>query len=287
MRSDHRVIAACLAILACLAAMFFLVDRTHVAADGEEPSDSVAKSHANAPQRHYAVSERTERRLQPFDPNTADSTLLLSLGLPEWTVRAVYRYRGRGGVYSTPEDFARTYGVTVGMYKALKPYIHISGDFLPASTLVGDSRREHRDTSSRRTEYVDKLAQGERISVNDADTNALKRVPGLGSYYARRIVELRSRYGGFVSLDQLTDIKGMPEQALEYLAIPDGGIRKINVNKATFAEMQSHPYIGYTRAKAITDYRRLKGSITSLSQLSLMKGFDDAERSRLEPYIEY
>lgn len=76
-----------------------------------------------------------------FDPNTADSTQLLRLGLQPWQVRNIYRYRAKGGVYRKKEDFARLYGLTVKDYRRLEPYIRISEDYLPASTLVGNARR--------------------------------------------------------------------------------------------------------------------------------------------------
>lgn len=58
-----------------------------------------------------------------------------------WQVRNIYRYRAKGGVYRKKEDFARLYGLTVKDYRRLEPYIRISEDYLPASTLVGNARR--------------------------------------------------------------------------------------------------------------------------------------------------
>ena len=49
----------------------------------------------------------------PFDPNTADSSQLIRLGLQSWQVRNIYKYRARGGVYRKKEVFARLYGLTV------------------------------------------------------------------------------------------------------------------------------------------------------------------------------
>jgi DNA uptake protein ComE-like DNA-binding protein len=40
-------------------------------------------------------------------------------------------------------------------------------------------------------------------------------------------------------------------------------------------------------AKAIIDYRRLRGDIKSLNELRLSKDFPDEVIQRLEPYIEY
>ena len=64
-----------------------------------------------------------------FDPNTADSTQLLRLGLKPWQVRSIYRYRAKGGVFSEPADFARVYGLTLKQYRELEPYIRIGRDY--------------------------------------------------------------------------------------------------------------------------------------------------------------
>ena len=62
---------------------------------------------ADTPQVHSSsVSFRQpeERVVETFffDPNTADSTMLLRLGLSPWQVRNIYKYRARGGRYHRP-----------------------------------------------------------------------------------------------------------------------------------------------------------------------------------------
>ena len=84
---------------------------------------------------YYAVEGRAVERF-PFDPNTADSTQLLRLGLQPWQVRNIYKYRAKGGIYRQKEDFAKLYGLTVKQYRELEPYIRISSDYQPAAILV-------------------------------------------------------------------------------------------------------------------------------------------------------
>ena len=62
---------------------------------------------------------------------------------------------------------------------------------------------------------------------------------------------------------------------------------KININKATLNELKQHPYISFFQARAIQDYRRLKGAIKNLDELSLLKDFPPQAIQRLQPYIEY
>lgn len=150
----------------------------------------------------YAVPPSQQPECFYFDPNTADSTQLLRLGLQPWQVRNIYRYRAKGGVYRKKEDFARLYGLTVKDYRRLEPYIRISEDYLPASTLVGNARRTSfssgtsfpSSTSNYKKDslrYPVKIREGEHVVLNTADTSMLRKVPGIGAYYAKEIV----RYG--------------------------------------------------------------------------------------------
>ena len=215
-----------------------------------------------------------------FDPNTADSTQLLRLGLPAWMIRNIYRYRARGGVYRSKRDFAQTYGLTKKDYLRLEPYIRISDDYQAASTLFS---KEERDT----LRYPAKLKDGEYIVLNTADTTELMKVPGIGNYYAKEIVRHGKWIGGYVSVDQLDEIKDFPQTAKKYFVVSHPTPQRLNINKLSLQELRRHPYINYYQAKAIIDYRRLHGNIKSLQDLRFSKDFTESVIRRLKPYVEY
>ena len=215
-----------------------------------------------------------------FDPNTADSTQLMRLGLPVWMVRNIYRYRARGGVYRSKRDFAQTYGLTKKDFLRLEPYIRISDDYQSAATLFP---KEERDT----IRHTVKLKEGERIALNTADTTQLMKVPGIGSYYAKEIVRHGKWIGGYVSVDQLDEIEGFPQSAKQYFVINNPTPQRIAINKLSLQQLRRHPYINYYMAKAIVDYRRLHGDIKSLQDLRFSKDFTADVIQRLEPYVEY
>lgn len=229
--------------------------------------------------------ETVRRKLSAFDPNTADSTLLLSLGLQPWQVRSIYRYRAKGGIYRQPSDFARLYGLTVKQYKELLPYIHISDEYKPAAEVYGrtDAVRSGRDS----LRYPVKLQPGQYVTLDDADTASLRKVPGIGRYYASRIVRYRNDLGGYVSVAQLSEIEGIPEAALSYFRVTGGAVRKLNLNRLTLNELKHHPYINFYQARRIIDYRRLKGPLHSIDDLRLLKDFSQRDIERLRPYVEF
>lgn len=289
-KSDRKTVLALLIVIVIGFGIIFLTggekDENVVSS-----KDSIAIQKQHKTPTYYVAPKKVE--LFAFDPNTADSSQLLRLGLQPWQVRNIYKYRASGGVYRKPEDFARLYGLTVKQYRELQPYIRISSDYLPASTLLENGSKSNLKDSK---EYVDgtrnyhkqeKIREGEVVILNTADTTTLKMVPGIGPYFARKIVQYGEHLGGYVSTDQLDEIENFPQEAKRYLVVEQPQVRKLNVNQLSLNELKRHPYINYFQAKAILDYRRLHGPLKSLQELRLQKDFPPAAIARLLPYVAY
>ena len=78
--------------------------------------------------------------------------------------------------------------------------------------------------------YPLKLKENEFVMLNSLDTNQYKKVPGIGSHYARRIAEYGRRLGGYVSTEQLREINGFPEESIRFFKLNATHIKKINLN---------------------------------------------------------
>lgn len=247
-----------------------------------EDRAAVLRERRNAPMAYATDGGRQVERFY-FDPNTADSTDLLRLGLSPWSVRSIYRYRAKGGVYRRPNDFARVYGLTQKQYRELAPYIRISDDYQPAEALYTPAERLPRDTSRHPTP---KLRTGEQIEVNASDTTMLKRVPGIGSYFAGQIVRYRERLGGFYDKRQLLEINDFPAEALPYLTV-SAPVRKLRINQLSLNELKRHPYINFYQARDIIEYRRQRGPLKNIRELRLLPDFTDTDLERLSHYLSY
>ena len=301
-RNDRRIAfaAACVGVLALIG--FWLggegLETTNAVGSGDSTLTSRARTTSETRDTsgtgYYAVPSQAVERF-PFDPNTADSTQLLRLGLQSWQVKNIYRYRAKGGIYRKKEDFARLYGLTVKQYRELEPYIQISKDYQPAATLVdhGDGSDDPISEGNGITQnrphdlYPVKIKENEHVVLNMADTTELRKVPGIGPYYAKEIVRHGKWLGGYVSVDQLDEIEDFPQEAKKYFVIQGASPKKLNVNKLSLQELRKHPYINYYMAKTIVDYRRLHGDIKSLEDLRLSKDFPPEVIQKLEPYIAY
>lgn len=284
-KSDRRTIIILLCIIAAAIAVIWLSDgRQETEALTEMPATKKDGKHVSS--RYYYQGRPQQAELFPFDPNTADSTTLLRLGLQPWQVRNIYKFRAAGGVYRQPRDFARLYGLTLKQYRRLEPYIRIKVEDQPAERyFYAYEPIENRDT----LRYPIKLLPEERIVLNLADTTILRKVPGIGSHFARKIVEYRRRLGGFYRVQQLLEIEDFPETAVAFFVIPDSTLPKrwLNVNRLSLNELKRHPYINFYQARDIVDFRRLHGPLTSLRQLSLDRDFPPEAIERLEPYVDY
>jgi len=246
-----------------------------------------------------------------FDPNTADSTTLLRLGLSPWQVRSIYRYRAKHGRYHKPEDFKRVPGMTNEQWERLKDYIQIAKRFqyvepqtksLSNSPLGEEDNKfplkgdlEGQEVSPLRgdlegsggLERPVKLSPGQTIDINTADTSLLKMIPGIASKRAARIVAYRKALGGFVSVEQAMEAIEMPDSVLQYMTVSAIPTTKININKLSVQQMMKHPYLNFYQAKAIFEHRRNKGELHSIEELSRLEAFKPTDIDRLRHYIEF
>lgn len=220
--------------------------------------------------------------LQPFDPNTADSVLLRQLGLPVYIVRNILKYRAKGGVFRSPESFSRIYGLKEEVYQKLKPYITIA-PLVSVSHVRTDTFRQLKDTIP----YIPKYEEGTIVDLNKADTSILKRIPGIGSTLARMIVVYRQRLGGFYDVSQLQEVPHVGVELNKWFVVTPAGLHKIQVNSASLDKLRSHPYMDFYKAKAIMEYRRKRGKIKGLSQLSMFEEFTEKDLKRLSPYLTF
>lgn len=218
-------------------------------------------------------------KLTVFDPNTADSMTFLSLGLPPWMVKNILHYRRKQGRFRHPEDFRKIYELKEEQYQTLLPYIQITENLQSKDTVqLLTAQSVQRDT-------IFKYQPGTVINLNLADTTELKKIPGIGSGIARKIVNYRKRLGAFCRIEQLQEIQLKVEKLRPWFSIDAGQIHRINLNKASLERMMYHPYINFYQAKVIVEYRKKKGSINSLKQLSLYEEFTPDDFERLEPYV--
>ena len=238
--------------------------------------------------------------LHEFDPNTVDSLSLIGFGLTPKQVQTFLRYRGAGAVFRTPESIAKVYGLSAEDVSRLQPYVRIAPDYAERSKPVYYERETVRQKSvsngsakgngaEQKRNYPEKFDRLTKVDPNTADTALLQRIPGVGTWISRNIVEQRKRLGGFHAVEQLLEVKYFSPELLEWFEVDTltAKIEKISINTASFQRLNSHPYIAYEQVRDLMRYIRLYGRIADIDALSRTGIFTEEQLVRLQPYLQF
>lgn len=137
--------------------------------------------------------------------------------------------------------------------------------------------------------YPSKFEKGTLVELNSADTTTLKRVPGIGSVFARRIVKFRNILGGFYSVEQLSEVYGIDQERYDALkawfTVDPSAIRKLPLGKIPADSLSRHPYISFRQARAIDKLVKQNGGIVGWQSLELLEEFTADDKIRLHPYL--
>lgn len=224
----------------------------------------------------------------PFNPNTADSLTMLRAGLKPWQIANVRKYVAKGGRWRNAAHFRQLYGLTDEQYERIQPYLRFDTENTPRNVPNSSASEHQPDSTLHHFHKQEKYAPGTIIDINTADTTALKKIPGIGSFYAKRICEYRERMGGFVSTAQLHEIEGLPADLEKWIKVEASPtLVKIKINTATFKQIIRHPYLNYEQTKSIVRYRDKFGPLRSFQPLTLDSNFRKQDFERLSPYIDF
>jgi competence protein ComEA len=196
----------------------------------------------------------------PFDPNTLSAAAWERLGLSQRTVQTIQHYISKGGRFKRATDLQRIYGLKKQDCERLMPYVQIADTQLHVA---------YKQNWPVREKYV--KPPPAIVDINQADTNALIALPGIGSRLANRIVSFRYKLGGFYTVQQLGEVYGLPDSTFQLikprLECATVLLKKININTADAAALKQHPYIRWNIANAIVQYRQQHGVYQSPNDL--------------------
>ena len=157
-----------------------------------------------------------------FDPNTVSMDDLMRLGFSQRQAEAIDNYRKKGGRFRRKTDFARSYVVEDSVYKRLEKFIDIP-----------------------------------KIDINRADSSAFETLPGIGKFFAAKMVSYRKDLGGYSYPEQLMDIWHFDQEKFDGLKdlITVGRSEPYPLWTLPESELAKHPYIGKRAAKGIIIFR--------------------------------
>ncbi len=210
-----------------------------------------------------------------FDPNLIGSAEWVQLGFSQKQAEVIERYKAKGGKFYKPEDLKKMFVVSEKDYERLAPYIVIQKRDYPKSTFKKDTLR------FAKVFYP--------IDINTADSSLFERLRGIGPSLARRIINYRNRLGGFVSVEQISEVWGLPDSTYQSLRskmeVTGVKVTQLNINTADMETMRKHPYINYSLARIIYNYRQQHGLYADIADVKKLVPVTDSIYQKLSPYI--
>lgn len=218
-----------------------------------------------------------------FDPNTASEQDFLRLGLPPRTAKSILNYRAKGGQFRKKEDFKKIYTLEETDYARLEAFINIG-------TATVAEAPQPQMYSAGNGKPAPNFAATISLDANRASMEDWQKLPGIGEKRARQMVNFRESLGGFLSIEQVGEMYGLPDSVFQkikpMLTVSGGSIRQLNLNSASYEDLEGHPYISGKQAKLIVAYREQNGSFASVDDLAKIAAFSDKKwLEKVKPYL--
>lgn len=125
------------------------------------------------------------------------------------------------------------------------------------------------------------------IEINTADSAMLETLPGIGPAFASRIIKYRSLLGGYLKVEQLKEVYGMPEETYDRIQ----SLCTINTSKVKMISVKTlwetpykiyHPYLS-KELKAIINEKKKIGTYSEVD----LKILIEESNKKLAWYLEW
>lgn len=180
-------------------------------------------SHSDLARKAYDAFPTRRVESFRFNPNTATIDDFQRLGFTERQAQSILNYREKGGRFRRKSDFAKSYVVADSVFKRLEPFIDIP-----------------------------------LLDINAADSAAFEALPGVGPYFAAKMVSHRAELGGYSYPEQLMDIYRFDQEKFDALAdlIAVGPSDSLALWTLDETALARHPYIDKRAAHDIVLFRK-------------------------------
>ena len=192
----------------------------------EEKLDSIAKA------REFVLTS--------FNPNFITDYRGYVLGMTETEIDKLHAYRAQGKYVNSAKEFQQITGVTDEWLSKHQSYFKFP-QFASNAKNYAEVRPKRKD-------------------INTISYDGLVAIKGIGDYSARKIINERDKFGGFVDTKQFRFIENLPADVYailnkNFFIGQRSKIDKINLNRANIKDLQRIPYVDYKVARSIVVYR--------------------------------
>ncbi len=229
------------------------------------------------------TEEVHDSKLFAFDPNLVTQAEMKSLGFSPATASRIIHYRAKKGEFHIKSDLMKIYGMDVRLYQKLRVYIQLPDNV--ETRPLHDGTLHDKFVKERAKEQI-------KFDLNKADTAELKRIYGIGVKLSERIIKYRQKLGGFVTMEQVTEVYGLDSAVInrlkEHAFITNDFLpTRLNINLATESELNAHPYLTKAAASAIATYRFQHGKFREVNDLRVLHVLSDETIKKIGPYLKF
>jgi competence protein ComEA len=240
-------------------------------------------------QRHFQENDKPAVFVPSIlNPNLTNRDSLLLSGLNRRATENLIKYREKGGRFRSINDLYKIYDMDSSW---VAQHVDI---FSFRDHVVHQKQIDHEaqiELNARKKINYDQININNttKIDINLADTEAFKKLPGIGDILSERMVKYRNLVGGFVEMDQLAEVYGVDQETVSKI-LPLVYIeneftpRKINLNTVPLYYMKRHPYIGEKMALQIDSLRKITKPLDSIQVVEIII---TSESEKVLPYIGF
>lgn len=224
-----------------------------------------------------------------FDPNSVSKEELAAMGLPLRIIQTISNFRDKGGRFYEKNDLAKIYGMKPEWIESLLPFVSISANESPRTTFES-AFAEERQSNVKPKNYRTEVHKSEVFNINTATKEDLMKIKGVGPFYAEKIIKFRDALGGFVTVAQLAETRGLPDTLVKSIApqlTVNGDVNKLKINQLNKSDLARHPYISHPQALILSNYIQQHGKMQSLEDVRKSRAFEPAELNKLVPYLDF
>jgi len=218
--------------------------------------------------------ENRKPKIFPFNPNFITDYKGFTLGMSTEEIDRLHEFRATNKYVNSAEEFQSVTNVSDSLLSILQPHFKFP-------EWVTNRKKAHKaNTYTKKEEVVLK-----KLDINKATIKELRKVYGIGEKLSERIVNYRTKLGGFVTESQLENVYGLKPEVIQkvwqrfYLGKSNtfektdkGMFEKIDLNKATIEELRKVYGIGEKLSERIVKYRTKLGGFVTESQLEDVYG---------------
>lgn len=223
---ERRSLLVAAAVLLAASLIRYVHERSRGAPLLPPDSLGVVPELLEATRRARAEEERRRRPLddgETIDPNRAPAVELDRLpGVGPAVAGRIVEERERAGGFRTAADLERVRGIGPATLQRMRPHL----DLGRPPPLTARSRRAASVTDGAAgggpaageritARSLPAADEPEAVDLNRATATELERLHGIGPALAARIVELRAERGGFGSVEELLEVRGIGPKTLE------------------------------------------------------------------------